>query len=142
MYHSNRLLRTFAEMLDNIFQPLFEVSLDPSTHPKLHLLLQQVVGFDCVDDESKTEPNLPTPDQPAPNPEQWTDGNPHYAYYCYYLYANVQVRDSNEPDRRARPASQPPPAIAATPSNHLPGAQPSRWIPTRDAPPAAAIGRC
>ena len=28
MYQSNRLVRTFAEMLDNIFTPLFEVSVD------------------------------------------------------------------------------------------------------------------
>ena len=53
LYRSSRMLRTFGEMLDLIFQPLFEVSIDPSSHPKLHLLLQQVVGFDCVDDESK-----------------------------------------------------------------------------------------
>lgn len=71
--------------------PLFEVSADPSTHPKLHLLLQQVVGFDCVDDESKTEVRLPTPDESVLPPEQWTAGNPHYAYYCYYLYANLYV---------------------------------------------------
>jgi adenosine deaminase len=91
MYQSGRQLRTFAEMLDNIFIPLFEVSVDPSSHPKLHLLLQQVVGFDCVDDESKAEGPLPTPYAPAVHPEQWTDGNPHYAYYSYYLYANLHV---------------------------------------------------
>ena len=47
MYQSNRLLRTFAEMLDNLFAPLFEVSIDPTTHPKLHLLLQQVGDGAC-----------------------------------------------------------------------------------------------
>jgi len=91
MYHESRLLRTFAEMLDNIFTPLFEVSIDPSSHPKLHLLLQQVVGFDCVDDESKAEGPLPTPDATGGHPEQWTDINPHYAYYSFYLYANLHV---------------------------------------------------
>ena len=91
MYQSMRLLRTFAEMLDNIFAPLFEVSIDPASHPKLHLLLQQVVGFDCVDDESKAEGSLPSPDAPAVHPEQWTEDNPHYSYYCFYLYANLQV---------------------------------------------------
>ena len=63
MYQATRVLRTFAEMLDNIFTPLFEASIDPASHPKLHLLLQQIVGFDCVDDESKAEGALPTPDQ-------------------------------------------------------------------------------
>ena len=91
MYHENRLLRTFAEMLDNLFTPLFEVSIDPTTHPKLHLLLQQVVGFDSVDDESKAEFPLPAPDAHTPHPEQWTEGNPHYSYYCYYVYANLHV---------------------------------------------------
>jgi AMP deaminase len=33
---------TFAEMLENIFAPLFEVTLDPSSHPELHLLLRHV----------------------------------------------------------------------------------------------------
>ena len=88
------MLRTFAEFLDNLFEPLFEVSIDPSSHPKLHLMLQQVVGFDCVDDESKAEGALPTPEMPAVPPERWTEGNPHYAYYAYYLYANLHVLNS------------------------------------------------
>lgn len=29
-------------MLDNIFKPLFDVSLDPSVDPKLHMFLCQV----------------------------------------------------------------------------------------------------
>jgi hypothetical protein len=29
-------------MLDNIFEPLFEVTRDPSTHPHLHLFLSHV----------------------------------------------------------------------------------------------------
>ena len=51
----------------------------------------QVRGFDCVDDESKPEGAVPTSNNPAPPPEQWTEGNPHYAYYCYYLYANLHA---------------------------------------------------
>ncbi|KAL1526183.1 hypothetical protein AB1Y20_014911 [Prymnesium parvum] len=89
MFHANRNVRTFSEFLDNLFLPLFEVSADPTTHPKLHLMLRQVVGFDCVDDESKVEVRLPTPEDVAVHPEQWTAGNPHYSYYCYYLYANL-----------------------------------------------------
>ena len=45
-------LPPLADMLDNIFQPLFEVSVHPEKDPKLHQFLAQVVGFDCVDDES------------------------------------------------------------------------------------------
>ena len=76
IYYANGTLRTFREFLENIFAPLFEVSVDPTTHPKLHLLLQQTVGFDCVDDESKPEGQLPTPDTPAPPPDSWTSGPP------------------------------------------------------------------
>ena len=37
----------------DLFKPLYDVTLDPSSSPKLHRFLQQVVGFDSVDDESK-----------------------------------------------------------------------------------------
>ena len=35
-------IESFEQMLENIFVPLFEVSADPASHPKLHLFLQQV----------------------------------------------------------------------------------------------------
>lgn len=41
--------------LADVFQPLFEVTKDPKTHPELHVFLQRVIGFDSVDDESKAE---------------------------------------------------------------------------------------
>ena len=44
MYKERGLLNSFQELLDNLFAPLFEVSIDPNSHPKLHLMLQQVVG--------------------------------------------------------------------------------------------------
>jgi len=92
LYHATGTLQNFEQMLENIFLPLFEVSIDPASHPKLHLMLQQVVGFDSVDDESKPEGRCPSVDSPAPPPAEWTTGgNPHYAYYCYYVYANLHV---------------------------------------------------
>ena len=36
------MLSNFEDMLRNIFQPLFEVTHDPSTHPQLHMFLKQV----------------------------------------------------------------------------------------------------
>lgn len=53
--------------------------------------LQHVVGFDSVDDESK--PENPFVDRDVPKPEQWreTTDNPPYAYYQYYMYANMTV---------------------------------------------------
>ena len=44
MYKERGLLNSFQELLDDLFAPLFEVSIDPNSHPKLHLMLQQVVG--------------------------------------------------------------------------------------------------
>ena len=50
----------------------------------------QVVGFDSVDDESK--PENPLFDKDVTPPEQWCDEeNPPYAYYQYYMYANLTV---------------------------------------------------
>ena len=71
----------------DVFQSLFEVTKDPTTHPKLHIFLQRVIGFDSVDDESKVERRLY---RKFPAPEQWaTEQNPPYSYYIYYLFANM-----------------------------------------------------
>lgn len=47
-----------SRSLADIFEPLFEVTADPSSHPELHVFLQRVIGFDSVDDESKAERRL------------------------------------------------------------------------------------
>jgi AMP deaminase len=73
-------------MIDNIFEPLFEVTIDPSKDPILYKFLIQLVGFDTVDDESIFEnaPDFRT------LPTAWVKTkNPHYSYWCYYLYANI-----------------------------------------------------
>ena len=51
-----------------MFEPLFEVTQDPSSHPELHIFLQRVVGFDSVDDESKVERRLY---RKFPLPKDW-----------------------------------------------------------------------
>jgi len=90
------LVKSFAEMLDNIFRPLFEVTLDPSSHPELHLFLQLIVGFDHVDDESIYERKR----KHYPTPEEWTSHeNPPYVYYSYYLYANIYVLNALREER-------------------------------------------
>ena len=53
IYKKIGLIDSFQDMLDNIFLPLFEVTRDPSSDPKLHWYLKQLVAFDCVDDGSK-----------------------------------------------------------------------------------------
>jgi AMP deaminase len=88
-YKANGLVQNFGEIIANIFQPLFEVTRDPLSHPKLHIFLQRVVGIDSVDDESKPEIPLPTA---VPFPQDWTmTQNPPYSYWLYHLYANLAV---------------------------------------------------
>lgn len=86
IYRRNNLIQNFGQMIDNIFRPLFEVTIDPTSHPKLHVFLQSCVGFDSVDDESKRE----IPRRVFPVPEEWTENsNPPYSYFSYYLFANI-----------------------------------------------------
>ncbi|XP_026162154.1 AMP deaminase 2 isoform X3 [Mastacembelus armatus] len=90
VYHTKKQLANFQEMLENIFMPLFEVTVNPGSHPELHLFLEHVVGFDSVDDESKPEHHIFNFDSPLP--ANWTEeDNPPYSYYLYYTYANMTV---------------------------------------------------
>ena len=89
----------------DIFEPLFEVTKDPSSHPELHVFLQRVIGFDSVDDESKSERRIY---KKFPYPKVWdTPQNPPYSYWfvsdlsshpfpgsynrcrIYFMYANM-----------------------------------------------------
>ncbi|XP_028037472.1 AMP deaminase 2-like [Bombyx mandarina] len=88
IYRINKLLKNFQQFLSNLFDPLFEVSIDPSSNPELHKFLAHVIGFDSVDDESK--PEIPNLSEHMRTPEEWNDEeNPPYAYYLYYMYANM-----------------------------------------------------
>ncbi|ODV68370.1 AMP deaminase [Hyphopichia burtonii NRRL Y-1933] len=88
LYKKNNNVGTFQDIIRNLFEPLFEVSINPKSHPKLHVFLQRVVGFDSVDDESKSEKLLQS--KKFPPASKW-DGatNPPYSYYLYYIYANL-----------------------------------------------------
>ncbi|XP_020522307.1 AMP deaminase [Amborella trichopoda] len=87
IYKEMGIVTSFQNILDNIFLPLFEVTVDPDSHPQLHVFLKQVVGLDLVDDESKPERR---PTKHMPTPAQWTNiFNPAYSYYVYYCYANL-----------------------------------------------------
>ena len=87
VYRAQGTMKNFQQMLDNIFIPLFEVTIDPSSHPELHHFLRTVVGFDMVDDESKPERR---PNKHMRVPEEWNvNHNPAYSYYAYYVYANL-----------------------------------------------------
>ncbi|XP_047512528.1 AMP deaminase 2 isoform X4 [Pieris napi] len=90
IFKSNKIMNNFQEFLSNIFEPLFEVTKDPNSNIELHKFLTHVVGFDSVDDESK--PENPMLDVDVRVPAQWDDEeNPPYAYYLYYMYANITV---------------------------------------------------
>ncbi|KAF6147006.1 hypothetical protein GIB67_036725 [Kingdonia uniflora] len=87
IYKEMGIVTSFQNILDNIFLPLFEVTVDPDSHPQLHIFLKQVVGLDLVDDESKPERR---PTKHMPTPAQWTNVfNPAFSYYAYYCYANL-----------------------------------------------------
>lgn len=73
----------------DVFEPLFKVTENPQSDPKLHHFLLRMVGFDTVDDESKRERRMY---KHVPRPSEWTsETNPPYSYYLYFLYANIAV---------------------------------------------------
>ncbi|KAG1056842.1 hypothetical protein G6F43_001293 [Rhizopus delemar] len=87
VYRSSNAISSFHDVIVNIFQPLFEVTKDPTLHPELHVFLQRVIGFDTVDDESKPEKPIY---RDYPLPREWvSNSNPPYSYYLYYMYANM-----------------------------------------------------
>lgn len=92
VYKGNKSVSTFDAIVRNLFKPLFEVTQDPSSHPKLHIFLQRVVGFDSVDDESKPERRT---FKKFPTPSDWNfKSNPPYSYWIYYLFANMASLNS------------------------------------------------
>ncbi|ODQ77060.1 hypothetical protein BABINDRAFT_55121 [Babjeviella inositovora NRRL Y-12698] len=87
IYKKSGTVTNFQDIINNLFLPLFEVTKDPSSHPKLHVFLQRVVGIDSVDDESKLDRRF---HKKYPTPKHWdSPQNPPYSYYLYYLYANI-----------------------------------------------------
>ena len=124
IYRSSGKISNFQQMLDNIFIPLFEVTMDPSSHPELDEFLKHVSGFDTVDDESKSPP--PTDRQFSSRtlcPEQWDlEDNPSYKYYSFYIYANIRVLNALRAKRRGenlRPFDYRPHAGEAGEIHHL-----------------------
>jgi len=88
IYRESGELQNFEEMISNIFEPLFAVTLDPSIDPNLNYFLETIVGFDSVDDESKPDPVNITPNLTPP--DEWTtQTNPPYGMYMYYMWANI-----------------------------------------------------
>jgi len=77
-----------------------------------------VIGFDSVDDESK--PENPLFDKDVPTPDQWTDEeNPPYAYYIYYMYANICTLNAARRERGLNTFVLRPHCGEAGPIQHL-----------------------
>jgi adenosine deaminase len=80
-------------MRTDVFQPLFEVTKDPTSHPELHVFLQRIVGFDSVDDESKPERRLY---RKFPTAKMWnTNQSPPYSYWSAWAFilGNAKLTD-------------------------------------------------
>ncbi|CAH8837660.1 unnamed protein product [Trichobilharzia szidati] len=88
VYHAKGSMKYFQDIITNVFQPLFEVTANPKSHPELHAFLQYVTGFDSVDDESKSDKIVFNISTPTPD-EYDLNENPPYSYYIFYMYANI-----------------------------------------------------
>ncbi|KAL7942705.1 hypothetical protein V8C42DRAFT_347713 [Trichoderma barbatum] len=120
VYKDNGLMESFEQVITNVFQPLFEVTKDPSSHPKLHIFLQRVVGLDSVDDESKIERRLY---RKFPVPKEWnTKQNPPYNYWIYYLFSNMASLNSWRKKRGFNTLILRPHCAEAGDPEHLAGA--------------------
>ena len=119
-FQKNGQMGTFQEMLHNIFGPIMDATLNPQKYPELSRFLEDVVGFDSVDDESKVLGHLIfltiyrklsiirktkkitlwplstaetfnfTAETATPDKYQ-SNENPPYSYYLWYMYANICV---------------------------------------------------
>ncbi|XP_037310611.2 AMP deaminase 3 [Pungitius pungitius] len=98
IFKAKKLVPNFSKMLENIFLPLFEASVNPQNHKEIHVFLKYVSGFDSVDDESKHSDHMFS--FRSPKPEQWTaEENPPYSYYVFHMYANIMVLNNLRKER-------------------------------------------
>uniref|UniRef100_A0A8C4NWY5 AMP deaminase n=1 Tax=Dicentrarchus labrax TaxID=13489 RepID=A0A8C4NWY5_DICLA len=90
IFRGRNFVPHFGKMLENIFLPVFQATIDPQSDPELSIFLKHVTGFDSVDDESKHSGHMFS--TKSPKPEEWDIvKNPSYTYYIYYMYANIAV---------------------------------------------------
>ncbi|KAK9404597.1 AMP deaminase 1 [Crotalus adamanteus] len=90
VFRAKNFLPHFGKMLENIFLPVFQATINPQDNKELSVFLRYVTGFDSVDDESKHSGHMFS--TKSPKPEEWNhEKNPSYTYYLYYMYANILV---------------------------------------------------
>ncbi|XP_056137184.1 AMP deaminase 3b [Lampris incognitus] len=98
IFRSKKLVTNFAKMLENIFLPLFEATVNPQKNKEIHVFLKYLTGFDSVDDESKHSDHMFS--YKSPKPEEWTtEDNPPYSYYLFHMYANIMVLNNLRKER-------------------------------------------
>ncbi|KAE8606148.1 hypothetical protein XENTR_v10010613 [Xenopus tropicalis] len=98
IFRSKKILPDFGKMMENIFLPLFEATINPTDHKELYLFLNYVTGFDSVDDESKHSDHMFS--YKSPNPDEWChEQNPPYSYYLYFMYANIMLLNNLRKER-------------------------------------------
>ncbi|KAM8976570.1 AMP deaminase 1 isoform 2-T2 [Pelodytes ibericus] len=90
VFRAQKFVPHFGKMLENIFKPVFEATVNPNANKELSVFLRHITGFDSVDDESKHSGHMFS--SKSPYPENWSiEKNPSYTYYIYYMYANIRV---------------------------------------------------
>ena len=107
-------IKNFNEVLDNIFEPLFDITLNPQKNYKLFTFMKMFIGFDSVDDESKDKSI-----SEYPKPLQWSGKNPPYNYYMYYMWANITKLNKLRRELNLNTYSFRPHSGEAGPTSHL-----------------------
>ena len=87
--------RSFTEMIENLFVPLFEATLKPDENPEIAEAMKHIVAFDSVDDEGAPEDSCG-----YQRPHEWTsDKNPAYWWQLYFIWANLEVLNALRSER-------------------------------------------
>ncbi|CAH8525868.1 unnamed protein product [Schistosoma rodhaini] len=118
VYHAKGSMKYFQDIITNVFQPLFEATVNPKSHPELHAFLQYVTGFDSVDDESKSDKIVFNASTPTPD-EYDLNENPPYSYYIFYMFANISQLNQLRSHRGLNTFSFRPHSGEAGNINHL-----------------------
>lgn len=86
IYKAQGIIENFEQLLENIFIPLFEVTVDPNSHPQLHLFLESVQLF------------LPSSPAVIPNQvgyEAWCMHNDISNHYKLSIYIHLDYKKSD-----------------------------------------------
>ncbi|EZG56147.1 AMP deaminase [Gregarina niphandrodes] len=91
VYRARNKVKSMEGFLSNVFRPVIEAVLKPRDHPEIFEMLRQTVAWDSVDDESVVS-KFTMAGGELPDPKDWVhEDNPPYAYWAYYMYANIRT---------------------------------------------------